>query len=86
MDGLNKIFSYYDNWLAHFSKTDQLIISGLILAILIWQIIMFIKKGQWVLIAVILIIMPGAWPFIKFIAKAIWLLVKFFITRIQSNI
>jgi len=86
MDRLNLVFSYYDNWLTHFSQTDQIIISSLILIFIVAQLFLFIKKGRWIFLILVIILLPGTWPLFKSLAKVIWFVIKFFITRIQGNI
>jgi len=86
MEKINSFFLYYDNWLAHFSKTDQIIISSLLLLFVIWQIFLFFKSGKWIFLLIILVFLPSIWPFIKIAGRFIWTLMTFFITRIQSNI
>ena len=81
MEILDKIFSYYDKILANLSPSSQALVSLVFLGILIWQIYMIIKSGNWIFIATLILLAPSTWPAAKHIGMLIWTAIKFLLIR-----
>ncbi|OQB05949.1 MAG: hypothetical protein BWY19_00616 [bacterium ADurb.Bin212] len=79
---LDKLFSYYDSYMATLSVEYQLLISVFLLLFFVWNIYAFVKSGHWILIAVLIAALPGTWPAAKTLAIIIWSLLKGLFYRI----
>lgn len=83
MNYLNTIFSYYDNLIANFSPATQAIISLVLLFVLIGQIYLIIKNGEWIFIVALIVLLPGTWPAAKSVGNLLLIIIKFLIIRAQ---
>ncbi len=86
MEKFNAFLSIYDNFAVHLSKTNRLILAIAILLFIGWQLFLFVKKGRWIFLLILLFIIPASWPILKILLAYIWQIIKFLLIRIQVNI
>jgi hypothetical protein len=86
MDILNTIFGYYDNLISPLSQTKQAIVSLLLLIFLFWQIYLVVRKGHWIFIAFLVILLPGTWPAARVIGRLFWAVIKSLLIRVGLGI
>lgn len=86
MNILNSIFTYYDKTIVNFDPFWQAIISLLLLGFLIWQIFMVIKSGQWIFLALLILLLPGTWPAAKMVGNYLLTIAQFLLTRAQVSL
>jgi len=84
MNIFNAIFGYYDKLISPLPIGYQAAISLLLLVVLIWNIYSFIKSGNWIFLAVLILMLPGTWPAAKKIVYFIWLIIKGLLIRTQG--
>ncbi|MEI6499210.1 MAG: hypothetical protein WCO23_04555 [bacterium] len=86
MDKFNSIFQLYDNFTGGFSRNIRLGLAIVLLFAIIWQLYLIIKKGRWIFIVILVILIPTFWPILKEVGRYLFIICKFLITRIGVNI
>ena len=84
-DFLNHVFSYYDTVIQPLPVGYQALLSLALLIFLVWNIYAFLKSGNWILIAILILALPGTWPAARNIAGIVWLLFRGLFYRISGQ-
>lgn len=80
---VGKLFTYYDQAIASFPLAYQGLISLALLIFLLANLYVFIKKGHWILILVLIAALPATWPATKKVFEILILIFKGIFYRIQ---
>jgi len=86
MDKLNSFFQIYDSFTAGLPKSSRLALTVFIMVLIIWQLWLIIKKGRWIFLIILVILIPAIWPLLKDLGHYLFIIFKFLITRIGVNI
>lgn len=78
---LDQVFGYYDKLIANLPTHIQALISLGLIAFLIWNIYAIIKNGHWVLIALLVVSLPGTWPALRMIGSFLWAIIRGLLLR-----
>ena len=81
---IGTLFGYYDQAINLLPIAYQGLVSLILLLLLLVNIYVFIKKGHWILIVVLLAALPATWPATKKVFEIIVLIFKGIIYRIQQ--
>ena len=81
---LNNIFGFYDSILAPLPPHFQALISLGVLIFFIWMVYIFIKSKNWIILAVIIILLPETWPAARNIGVIVWNIFKDLLLRIKG--
>ncbi|MFA7244364.1 MAG: hypothetical protein WC080_03705 [Patescibacteria group bacterium] len=81
VNSLDQLFGYYDKFLANVPVQYQALISIALIAFLIWNIYAIIKNGHWLLIALLVVALPGTWPALRMIGNFLWAIIKGLLMR-----
>ncbi len=78
---LDQVFGWYDKLIGNLPVHTQALISLGLIAFLIWNIYAIIKNGHWVLIALLVICLPGTWPALRMIGAFLWTIARGLLIR-----
>jgi len=84
MEIVDKIFSYYDTLIVDLPIGYQALISAALVIFLFFNIYVFIRKGHWIFLAILLAALPGTWPALKNIGYILWKVTVNLIFRIPG--
>ena len=84
MEVIDKIFTYYDSLIVDLPIGYQAIISAGLVLFLFWNVYIFIRKGHWIFLAILLIALPGTWPALRNLGYILWKVVINLVFRIQG--
>lgn len=78
---LDNLFTYYDNIVGNLPVSYQALISIALIIFLIWNVFAIIKNGHWVLIALLVVALPGTWPALRMIGGFLWAIIHGLLLR-----
>jgi hypothetical protein len=85
MQSVDKIFGIYDNLIQGLPLGYQALISGALIFILFWNVYLFVRKGHWIFLMLLIVMLPGTWPAVMNICSIFTKIVLGLIVRIQGN-